>query len=93
MVVLHRDERRQLVIDRIVLHRMELVGVAAGHPDIPCVSSLNNVVQGLHCLGDGCVGVKAVTLKDINVVKLKTLEGVLDRLKYMLNLYGEHSTL
>jgi hypothetical protein len=89
VVVLHRDKWRELVIDRIVLHRVELVGVAARHPNISRISSLNDIMQSLHRLCNRCVGVKAVTLKDVDIVKLEPFKRVFDGFEDVLRLTNE----
>lgn len=77
-MILHRDKRRELVRDCIVLHGLELIGVTARHADVPRVPGLDDVVQGLHGFGDGCVIVEPVALEDVDVVELEALEGVFD---------------
>lgn len=68
MEILHTDERRQLVIDRIILHCVELVGETRAHPNIADVSGLDDIVQRLHCLFDRSVVVEAVALEEIDVL-------------------------
>jgi hypothetical protein len=48
------------------------------------VTSLDDIVKGLHGLFDRGVPVEAVTLKDIDVVELKALEAGLNRVEDML---------
>ena len=83
-MVLHTDEWREVVVDGIVLHGMELIGVATGHADVARVSGLDHVVQRLHGLGDGGIIVEAVALKDVDIVELKTLQGPLNGLEDVL---------
>ena len=71
-MVLHRYERREFVRNGVVLHGMELIGVAARHADVPRVPSLNDIVQGLHGFGNGSIVVEPVALKQIDVVELET---------------------
>ena len=89
ILILHRDEGREVVRDRVVwvfherietvstaigtdsargrddrkrrtLHLVELVGVAGTHANVADVSSLNDIVQSLHCLLYGRIRVKSV---------------------------------
>jgi hypothetical protein len=63
---------------------VELVRVAARHPDVPSISCLYHIVKGLHGLLDRRVVVKAVALEDVDIVELESLERVLDGFEYML---------
>lgn len=84
MEILHRDKWRELVRDCVVLHLVELVGVAAGHSDVSNVSSLDDVVQGLHRFSNRCVFVETMALENIDIVKLEAIQRMLDRFEYML---------
>lgn len=72
-MILHRDERSEVVRDRVVLHGVELIGVATRHADVTGITGFDDVVQGLHGFGDGGVVVEAVALEDIDVVELQAL--------------------
>ena len=47
-MILHADERRKIVIDSIVLHRVELPRPAGAHADVAHVTGLDNIVECLH---------------------------------------------
>ena len=67
---------------------MKLVGMAARHSDIACISSFDYIMQSLHGFGDRSVVVKAMTLKYVDIVELETLERVFDGLEYVLLCMG-----
>ena len=66
--VLHRDERRELIIDRVVLHRLKLIGVAARHPNVADVASLDDIMEGLHCLFNRSFRIETMALEHVYVV-------------------------
>lgn len=78
MEVLHRNEWCEFVVDCVVLHCLKLIGVAARHPNVANVTSLNNVVERLHCLFNRSIRVETVALKYVYVVQLQALQGVLN---------------
>ena len=52
-MVLHRDKRRQVMRDRVVLHDVELPSVAARHANIASITRLNDIVESLHlCIAE-----------------------------------------
>ena len=61
------------------LHKLELPRPTTAHPDIANHPALHNVVESLHRLLDWSLLVKPMTLEDVDVVELKSLERVLDR--------------
>jgi hypothetical protein len=69
---------------QLTLHDMELPRIAGAHPYVSYIPRLDDIVEGLHCLLDGRVGVEAVTLKKIDVIQLKPLERSFHRVEYML---------
>jgi hypothetical protein len=60
---------------------LTLVRVARRHADVTHVSRLNNIVQRLHRFFNGCIVIKPVALKNIDIVKLEAPERVLDRIE------------
>ena len=84
VMVLHADERRKAVVDRVVLHLVELICPARAHADVANVSGLYDIMESLHRLFDGSVVIESVALQEINVIELETLEGCFDRIEYVL---------
>jgi len=84
MVVLHGDERSEVVENSIVLHSVELPSEAAAHSNVASMSSLDYIVQSMHRFLDRGVRVKPVTLKNIHVVNLKAFEAGLYRIEDVL---------
>lgn len=101
MLVLHRNERSQAVMDGVLclvslntssvydkrldfeicertLHHLELPSPATAHSDMSHISRFDHIVKRLHGLFDRRIVVEAVTLEEINVVELESLERVLD---------------
>ena len=70
VLILHRDKRRKLVGNCIVLHCLELVGVAARHPDVSCIAGFDYIMQSLHGLGDRSVVVEAMALDYVDIIEL-----------------------
>ena len=58
--------------------------MASAHADVAHLAALDDIVQRLHRLLNGCIVVEPVTLEKVYVIKLQTLETVLDALKDML---------
>lgn len=87
-MILHRDEWCQVICDSIVLHRMELVGVATGHSNVASITGFDNIVERLHGLCDRCIRVEPMALKDIDVIKLEALQRTLDGFEDVLG--GEY---
>lgn len=83
-MILHRNKRREFIVDCIVLHCVELVSVATRHPNVPRISSLDDIVQSLHRLGNRGIVVESMALEDIDIVELEALKRVFDRIKNML---------
>ena len=58
--------------------------MAAAHADVAHLAALDDIVQRLHGLLDGRVGVKAMTLEYIDIVEPKAAKRVVHALKNML---------
>ena len=85
-MVLHADKGCELVCDGVVLHGVDyaksasfaqevsgtrtLPGEAAAHANVPHFSALDDVVQRLHGLLNGCVIIEAMALQYVHKVKL-----------------------
>jgi hypothetical protein len=67
------------------LHRLELIGIAATHSDVSCITSLDDIMECLHGLFDWSIGVESMALKYIDVFEVKTLQGFFDGSKNMLS--------
>lgn len=72
-MVLHRNERRQVVRDRIALHDVELPSVATRHSNVTRVSCFDDIMESLHSLSDGSIRIEPMALEDIDIVKLESL--------------------
>lgn len=83
-MVLHRDKGRQVVGDRIVLHRVELIRIARAHSDVADVARSDNIVQSLHSFLDWGPVIEAMTLEDVDIVEIESLQTSLDAIKDML---------
>jgi len=80
---LHRDERRELVLDGIVLHGMELVRPTGVHADVSHVSSLDYIVKRLYHLFNWSLQVKTMALQNVDVIKLQPFQAYLYPIKYV----------
>lgn len=67
-----------MVVNRVVLHRVELPSVAAGHPDVTRIASFDDVVQSVHGLSSRRILVKAMALEDIDVIELESFKRMFD---------------
>lgn len=85
VMVLHRDEGSQVVGDRIVLHRVELIRIARAHSDVADVARFDHIVQSLHSFLDRGLIIEAMALKDVDIVEIESLQASLDAIKDMLS--------
>jgi hypothetical protein len=96
-IVLHLCdcEGNQYNYQGLIARRHTLVGVAGRHPDVPNVSSLDDVMQSskkprsTNCIFNGCFIMDVVSLEDVNVVQGKAEKRVLDRVKNVLRPMSE----
>lgn len=66
-----------------------LVGITRRHADVPDISSLDDIMQGLHRLLDRSVSVESMTLEDVDIVQSKTTQRVLHSIENMLQVEHE----
>lgn len=78
MLVLHGDEFGPAVLVGAGLHHGELVGPHAAGAEVADFAALNEVVERFHGFFDGGVGVEAVDLKEIHVVRFQACERCVD---------------
>lgn len=97
MLVLHRNERGQSIVEcvgyhqcesplterekgnlELTLHQLELPCPTTTHSDISNPASLDDIMQRLHSLLDGCFRVKSVELEYVNVFQLESFERILN---------------
>ena len=125
MVILHRDEGREVVRDGIIyniapvnmhmasqssriscslcmtwttikisqviiVHKLERVrtlpSVAATHAYVPNVSRFDYIMQSLHRLLNRRIRIEAVALQDVDIIKLEAFQGLLHRIKNVLQM-------
>ena len=74
-IVLHSVDCVELADDLVenMKYARTLPGVAAAHADVPYLAALNDIVQRLHRLLDGCLVVEAMALQQVDVVDLEAL--------------------
>jgi hypothetical protein len=60
--------------------------VAATHAYVPNVSRFDYIMQSLHRLLNWSIGIKAVALQDVDIIKLKAFQRLLHRIKNVLQM-------
>ena len=77
-MVLHADKLRPPSLFRHELHLRKLRRPHGARTDIPYLPTLDQIVQRLHRLCDGRLGIEAVYLQQIDIRRVKPLERRLD---------------
>lgn len=67
-----------------MLHHDELIRSHGARTNVPHLPASDEVMKRFHCLFDGGEGIKAVDLKEINVVRIQAFQRGVDCVEYRL---------
>ena len=74
----------------VIVHKPERVrtlpSVAATHAYVPNVSRFDYIMQSLHRLLNRRIRIEAVALQDVDIIKLEAFQGLLHRIKNVLQM-------
>ena len=79
-MILHRDKARPAVHVGSVLHLGELPGKHARCADVAGFACLDNIVEGFHRFGDWGIGIEAMNLVEIDIVRAQAAQRCIDLL-------------
>jgi hypothetical protein len=78
ILVLHADELRPAMLVCNLIHSSKLPCAHRASTNVPNLACLNKVMQSFHGLFNWCGRVEAVDLEEVDVTRLKSLQGGID---------------